>query len=188
MPAGQVCPRAGRDGELLSPRDLLEDVAATAPNVHSNSQHHHGEAPGFQQQLVCSALASSGAGPWLSSPPASPAVLLPLLPDLGKGFPHSACGYREKEQPGEHHRSLHRQRLCAPSSSAAGLPEGPPLPQPPGCGCFHSCGHRLLQQDPPLLSPVQLRTAQTGRPGKVLEARRAVGFKTELAQFMGGTA
>lgn len=109
LPPGQLCPRAGRDGELSSPQDLLEDVAATAPDVYSDGQHHHGEIPGFQQQLAWSALASRRAGPWLCPPPASPVVLLPRLPTLGKGFPHSACGYREKARPREHHRSLQRQ-------------------------------------------------------------------------------
>lgn len=55
---------------------------------------------GFQRSWTLALLSSS-----------RPVVLLPLLPSLGKGFPHSACGYREKERPGEHHRSL-RPQLC----------------------------------------------------------------------------
>lgn len=90
-----ACLSQGRKGELLSPQDLLEGVATTAPKPRSNSQHQHGEMPGFQQQPVCSALASSRAGPWLCSPPARPVRMLPLLPNLGRGF-HSVPGYTSR--------------------------------------------------------------------------------------------
>lgn len=125
----QVCPRAPRDKELLSPWHLLEDMAAMAPDVHSNSQHSHSDVPGTQQQLMCSAVASSRAGPWLSPPPA----------------PRSCC-------PCAHTQGVTwgaSPAILQGSPIRMGVPAGPPLPQPlvmagPTLSITISCSRTLL--------------------------------------------
>ena len=101
-----------KDGELSSPWDLLEDMAAMAPNVHSNSHRHHGELPGFQEQLICSVLASSTAGPWLSSPPASIRVLLGQLNAWGRASRTAPVGVRVRISLGSI-TSLYADSTCA---------------------------------------------------------------------------
>lgn len=102
----------------------------------------------------------------LGSPLLQPApwCCCPCSQTWGRASHTVPVGAGRRSIPGERHQSLHQQHLHSPSSSSGRVPEGPPLSQPPGSGCFHSRRCHLLQQDPPLLSPVHLRTAQSGLP------------------------
>lgn len=129
-PPAWSCPGAGADGELLSRHVLLEDVAATAPNAHTRSQHQHSEVPGLQQKLARSAPATSTARARL--PPCS-------QPGVPRKGPSPGCG-TAWEPAREQLRSPSQQpRQKGPRRSTRAQPSGSVL----------SCRHRLLQQGSP---------------------------------------
>lgn len=162
-----LCPRARRDRKPLSPRDLLEDAAATAANARSNSQHRRGELPGSLEPLARSASASSRAGLCLSSPLLHPAprCCCPCSQTWGRASRTAPVGTAEWSDPGTVTGPCTGSARAVPAAPQE-HPKGPPLPQPPAPAASTPAGATSCSRTLPC-------AAQPGLPGQVLGARPA---------------